>query len=117
MMAARPAIAGNESRFRAYPDTGGTFEVIAAFSENAIYWCGAATYARTALAPAGTQRIYVVQGLAPSTAEPGKVSVRFSLDPPDKAAPSMLTTDVSRVGNRMSLTQALQTCNERSPSG
>lgn len=42
---AGPGLAGNESRFEAFPLENGTFEVVARFSEDAIYWCGAAVHA------------------------------------------------------------------------
>ena len=110
--------AGNESRFTAFALTDQQFEVIADFSENSIYWCGAATYARAELSVPGTQKIYVVQGPAGSVSKPGETAVRFGLSQPSgTGAVPGFTNDVDIVGNSMSLGQALQTCNERSASG
>lgn len=38
-------LAGNESRSAAYDIGDGLIEVVADFSENAIYWCGVGDYA------------------------------------------------------------------------
>ncbi|MFT7597035.1 MAG: hypothetical protein ACI8R4_004378 [Paracoccaceae bacterium] len=41
MMVTQPAQAGNESRSHAFAMADGLIEVVADFSENSIYWCGA----------------------------------------------------------------------------
>lgn len=112
------ALAGNESRSKAYPLSDGLFEVIADFSENAVYWCGAGTYARARLQSPTGQKIYVWQGPSPSVARAGQTSVRFGLQPPSGAADTVgFSTDVGIVGNSMTVAQARQTCNERTSSG
>lgn len=116
--AGQTAMAGNESRYQAFPLPGAEFEVIAEFSENAIYWCGAAEYSLRTLSKPTTQRIYVVQGPSGSTARPGETAVRFGFQPPPGGGNvSSFTNDVAIVGNSMSLTQARQGCTERSASG
>ena len=115
---ALPARSGNESRSAAYPLADGLIEVVADFSENSIYWCGAATYAMGALDRPGTDRLYVWQGPAPSSARAGEKSVRFALRPPPDAGPvTSLTNDVTMIGNSLSVAQARQTCNERTTIG
>lgn len=117
-LAGTPCMAGNQSRSEAFALPGGQFEVIAAFSENAIYWCGAATYAASSKLVAGTGRIYVLSGPGPSAARPGRMSVRFGIEPPPGAAQvSSMTTSVDIVGNSLTLAEARQTCNERNASG
>ncbi len=112
------ANAGNESRFEAFPISADQFEIVAEFSENAIYWCGAAVYAQNWLSKSATQKIYVVRGPSPSTGKPGDVAVRFGFTPPPGgAAASSYSNDVDIVGNVLSLTQARQGCTERSASG
>lgn len=118
VVAAHPAAAGNESRYQAFPVSDDQFEVIAEFSENAIYWCGAAEYALKSLSKSTSQRIYVVQGPSGSSALPGETAVRFGFRPPASAGEvATFTNDVAIVGNSMSLTQARQGCTERSASG
>lgn len=113
-----PALAGNESRAKAFALPDGGFEVVADFSEDAVYWCGAAVYARTKLSRPGTDRIFVLQGAAPSAAMPGENSIRFSFERPARAENvSPYSNDTSVVGNSMSVAQAFLTCNERSASG
>ncbi|MFK7754953.1 MAG: hypothetical protein AB8B51_20710 [Sedimentitalea sp.] len=118
VFAATSGFAGNESRFDAFPVSKGVFEVVADFSENSIYWCGAATYARAEFAVRGTSRLYVSKRPGASIAKPGEKAVQFSL-----VAPSVVDTSVRYsnavdiLGNSMSVTQALQTCTERSASG
>ena len=117
-LAAQAAQAGNESRFEAFAVPGGLFEVVADFSENAIYWCGAAVYSQSQLSKSATQRIYVWKGPSPSVAKPDDVSVQFGFTPPPGAgAGNTYTNDVSVVGNSLSLIQAQQGCTERSASG
>ena len=114
-LAAAPALAGNESRADAYAYDNGLVEVVADFSENAIYWCGAAQYA---LARSDRpDRLYVWQGPSPSRARPSQSSVKFGFTPPPQGRAGGFTTDVSQIGNSMSFTAALQSCNERSASG
>ena len=74
--------AGNESRYEAFPLDDGLFEVVADFSENAIYWCGAGLYAQKQMKKSATERIYVWRGPGPSNAKPNDVSVRFGFTPP-----------------------------------
>lgn len=110
--------AGNESRAEAFAFDRDQIEVIADFSESAIYWCGAATYVFANAPDASGQRIFVWQGPSDSRARPGQKSVKFALRPPPGiGAVSSLSTDVGIIGNSMSAAQALQTCNERSASG
>ena len=117
-LTAAPAIGGNESRAKAYPLADGLFEVVADFSENAIYWCGAGTYAQSKLSRPVSDIIYVWQGPSPSTARPGERSVRFGLEPPAGfQRGSSYSTDVAIVGNFLTVAQARQTCNERTSSG
>ncbi|MEX0286614.1 MAG: hypothetical protein AB3N23_18555 [Paracoccaceae bacterium] len=114
----QPAQAGNESRYEAFALNDGTFEVVAEFTENAIYWCGASLFARTRLGQATTQRIYVLQPPGPSRAKPGYRAVRFGLAPPAGAENvSSLTNSVGIVGNSLSVAQAYGGCSERSSSG
>lgn len=117
-MLATPTLAGNESRMEYFPYTDGLVEIVADFSENAIYWCGAATYAMSELRDASPKRIYVWQGPSQSRAKQGEKSVKFGFQPPPEggAAPSY-SNSVEVVGNSMSVAQAHQTCNERSASG
>ena len=116
-LAATTALAGNESRYSAYPLTGRAFEVVAEFSENAIYWCGASLYARAELGAAATQMIFVLRGPAPSQARPGQKSVTFTLTPPDGTPAQSYTNSVTLIGNALSVTQAYGGCSERSSSG
>jgi len=117
-LAASPVVAGNESRSAAYALSDGLFEVVADFSENAIYWCGAGTFARSTLQSPAGQKIYVWQGPSASVARPGERAVRFGLTPPPGAGGGAgFSTDVGIIGNAMSVAQARQTCNERTSSG
>ncbi len=112
------AQAGNESRSEAHPLPDGLFEVIADFSESAIYWCGAGTYAQNVLGRAQSDRIHVWRGPAPSQAKPGRKSVQFGLDaPPGTKSGSRFSTDVKIIGNSLSVSQAREKCNERTSSG
>ncbi|MFC3613834.1 hypothetical protein ACFORG_08710 [Lutimaribacter marinistellae] len=110
--------AGNQSRATAYLLPGGLIEVVADFSENAIYWCGAGELARARLDRAGTERLYVWRGPAPSTAAPGQRAVTFGLTPPPSGAvDGGWSTDVDLVGNAMSVASAERACDERTTSG
>lgn len=117
VMTANLAVAGNESRSAAYPVASGLIEVVADFSENAIYWCGAGDHALTRMGKPGNQRLYVWQAPSPSRTQPGKIAVTFGLTPPPQGAAPALTTDVRIVGNSLSVSQAKQTCDERTASG
>lgn len=117
VLAMAPALAGNESRYRAFDLGDGSFEVVADFTENAIYWCGASIFARNTLGRPINQRIYVLQAPSPSRAQPGEVAVRFGLTPPASGAASSFTNDVSLVGNSLTVSQAKGGCTERSSSG
>ena len=86
IVTATAAAAGNESRSAAYPVAGGLIEVVAAFSENAIYWCGVGDHALTRLGMPGSQRIYVWQGPSPSLARPGERAVTFGFAPPPQGS-------------------------------
>ncbi|SLN59696.1 hypothetical protein TRL7639_03280 [Falsiruegeria litorea R37] len=111
-------LAGNESRSAAYDIGDGLIEVVADFSENAIYWCGVGDYALLRLSKRGNARIYVWRGPAPSTARPGERAVTFGFTPPPGASTgTSFTTDVSLVGNSLSVGQAKRTCDERTASG
>ncbi|WP_406645612.1 hypothetical protein QEZ52_16725 [Aliisedimentitalea scapharcae] len=115
---AQIALAGNESRYEAYRLSDNTFEVIADFSENAIYWCGASLYARGVFSNDATQKIYVLQSPSPSVAKPNFVSVRFGFQPPkDGATYSGWSNSVDIIGNSRSIAQAFSGCTERSASG
>ncbi|SDC61511.1 hypothetical protein [Ruegeria marina] len=111
------AMAGNESRSAAYPLTDGLIEVVADFSENAIYWCGAGDHALTRLGKPGNQRLYVWKGPSPSLARPGEQAVTFGFTPPPQGAAPALTNDVGIIGNTLSVAQAKKTCDERTASG
>ena len=118
MTASQPASAGNESRSHAFAMANGLVEVVADFSENSIYWCGAGTFARSDPSIPGTAKIYVWEGPSPSVARPGEKSVKFGFRPPPDVTPAVgLTTDVTIVGNSLSVVDARQTCNERTTSG
>ena len=109
---------GNESRSAAYDLGNGLIEVVADFSENAIYWCGVGDYALLRLSKRANTRVYVWKGPAPSTARPGERAVTFGFTPPPEAkAGSSFTTDVSIIGNSLSVGQAKRTCDERTASG
>lgn len=109
---------GNESRSAAYEVGNGLIEVVADFSENAIYWCGVGDYALLRLSKRGNTRVYVWNGPAPSKARPGERAVTFGFAPPPGASTaSSLTTDVSIIGNSLSVSQAKRTCDERTSSG
>ncbi len=113
-----PVLAGNESRFEAFALSDTSFEVVAEFSENAIYWCGASIYTRIRAGRPATQRIYVLRGPGRSTAKPGAIAVRFGFSPPPGAENvSTYTNSVTIVGNRLSAAQAQGGCTERSSSG
>ena len=112
------AQAGNESRSKAYPLDNGLIEVIADFSENAIYWCGAGDFALTRLKKPANQRLYVWKGPSASTAKPGERAVTFGFErPPGATDGNSLTTDVRIIGNSLSVAQAKKTCDERTSSG
>jgi len=115
LLAALPVTADNRSRVEAFPLPNGTFEVVAQFSEDALYWCGASVAAQGLAG--STQRIYVLQGPGPSSAAPGKRAVVFGLTPPAGAGAPSFSNSVEVVGNSLTLVQARQTCNERSASG
>lgn len=118
LISAQTATAGNESRSKAYPLSNGLIEVVADFSENAVYWCGVGDYALLKLSKRGSDRIYVWQGPAQSAARPGQRAVTFSFQPPrGKAGSTPLTTDVNIIGNSLSVSQAKRTCDERTASG
>ena len=111
------AWADNRSRVNAFVLSDGSFEVVAEFTENALYWCGASEAAREVALP-NTQRLYVLNGPAPSQAVPGARAVRFGVTPPaDAASGGSFTNSVNVVGNSLTVFQARQTCNERSASG
>ena len=115
---ASPALAGNESRVEAFATSDGLVEVVADFSEDAIYWCGAAEWARSNLPAQGAEaEIYVWRGPSASRANPGETAVLFGYRPPPEGKASVFTGDVEVVGNSMSVAAAAQTCNERSASG
>ena len=110
------ALADNRSRVEAFTLPDGTFEVVADFSEDALYWCGASEAARAVAR--GTDRLYVLAGPGPSSARPGERAVRFGLTPPAGAeAATGFSGSVDRIGNSLTVAQAAQTCNERSASG
>lgn len=112
------AHAGNQSRAQAFPVGDNLIEVIADFSENSIYWCGAAEYVITTGTNRTNRKIYVWQGPGPSSAKPGEQAVQFGFRPPPGANTGTgLTNDVATIGNSMSFAQARQTCNERTTSG
>ncbi|MCV2887260.1 hypothetical protein [Ruegeria aquimaris] len=117
IVTATAAAAGNESRSAAYPVAGGLIEVVAAFSENAIYWCGVGDHALTRLGLPGSQRIYVWQGPSPSRARPGERAVTFGFAPPPQGSAPALTNDVGIIGNTLTVSQAKKTCDERTASG
>lgn len=115
---ASTAQAGNESRFEAFALNADSFEIVAEFSENAIYWCGAAVYAQLQLGKTNSTRIWVLRGPAPSQTKPGAVAVSFGFARPDGASEApRYTNDVDIVGNSLTLSQAQQGCTERSASG
>ncbi len=115
---ASPGAAGNQSRAEAYLLPEGLIEVVADFSENAIYWCGAGELARARLNRPGSDRLYVWRGPAPSTAAPGQRAVTFGLTPPPQGAvDGGWSTDVDLIGNAMSVASARRACDERTSSG
>lgn len=118
LISASTAFAGNESRMEVFPYKDGLIEVVADFSEDSIYWCGAAQFVQTELSGKRPKRIYVWQGPSASASKPGEKSVKFGFAPPENAgdAPGF-SNSVNYVGNSMSFAQASQTCNERSASG
>ncbi|HCE71223.1 hypothetical protein KQ247_05430 [Ruegeria pomeroyi] len=111
------ALAGNESRSIAYSLPGGLIEVVADFSENSIYWCGAGDHALNKMRKPGNQRLYVWKGPSPSIAQPGGRAVTFGFTPPPQGASPALTNDVGIIGNTLSVSQAKKTCDERTSSG
>lgn len=114
----QPAVAGNQSRVEYFPLDNNLVEVIADFSENSIYWCGAAVYALSTRTNTTTDMIYVWQGPSASIAKPGETAVQFGFQPPPgEGLRSGFTNDVRLVGNSMTVSQARQTCNERTTSG
>ena len=117
VLAASQVHAGNESRYEAFGLDSGLFEVIAEFTEDAIYWCGAGIFAQSRLSGSATQRVYVWQGPSGSAAKPGQVAVTFGLTPPPSGKVSSLTTDVEIIGNSLSVAQAKQICDVRTASG
>ena len=104
------AQAGNESRYQAYPLDNKSFEVIAEFTENAIYWCGASIFARSQMGRPVSQRIYVLQSPGPSRTRPGQVAVRFGLTPPSGAENDSYTNSVGLVGNSLTVSQGAGGC-------
>lgn len=114
MVCAAPAEADNRSRSEAFRLADGTFEVVADFSENQLYWCGASQAALRVAS--GGSRLYVIQGPAPSRSAPGRTAVRFGLQPPQGGGVTSFTNSVEVVGNSLTVAQAAQTCNERSVS-
>jgi hypothetical protein len=117
LLAAGAAQADNTSRYDAFPITDNQFEIVADFSENAIYWCGAGDFAIRKLEKDATEKIYVLRGPAQSRAKPDRQAVLFGFAPPDAGEAQTFTNDVSIVGNSLSVSQAKQTCSERSASG
>lgn len=115
---ALPVSGGHESRSSALAVKDGLFEVFAEYSDNSIYWCGAATYAMGQLGATATQRVFVWQTQSPSVGKPGKKSVKFALTPPPGPTPGdSYTPNVDTVGQSLSVSQAKQTCNELTASG
>ncbi len=115
---ALPVSAGHESRSSALPIKDGLFEVFAEYTDNSIYWCGAATYAMGQLGATTTQRVFVWQTLSPGVGKPGKKSVKFALSPPPGTTPgNSYTPNVDTVGQSLSVSQAKQACNELTASG
>jgi len=117
LFTASVAQADNRSRVDAFVLNDGTFEVVAQFSEDALYWCGASEAARLANLSNG-QRLYVLGGPVPSQSKPGRQAIRFGVTAPaGTTAGGGFTNSVEVVGNSLTVSQARQTCNERSASG
>ncbi len=72
----------------ANPTRAGVFEVFQRATAGASdYWCTAGEYVRYSVGKTNTTRIYVVRGLGPSDARPGRTSVMFSYVPYDDVLP------------------------------
>lgn len=91
----------------------GTFEVILRRAGGAqTYWCGAGDHAFK-LGARANARVYVVSGPQPSTAQPGKTAVTFTIAPEQAgvapiAPQTSLSVDVP--GDNLSVTSARQYC-------
>ncbi len=111
------AHADNRSRVESFALSDGTFEVVALWSESALYWCGASLAARDA-GISESQRLYVQAGIERSSAVPGARAVRFSPTPPAGVGNvSTFSNSVNIIGNSLTVAQAYQTCTERTASG
>lgn len=111
VLAASAGHANNDSRFKAFSLPDERFEIIADYSDNSIYWCGAAIYATSALSKPVTQKIYVWKTRAPSIAQPAEKSVQFGFQQPPGTEPvTSLTKSVDIVGNSLTAAQARQGC-------
>lgn len=93
----------------------GVFEVVSRVgSAPTDFWCGAGDYAIRVLGAPVTSRIYLWQGIGPSTVRSGKKGVQFSLNPPAGADTSPgLSVTVKRVGDNMSASMAQGYCYNR----
>ncbi|QBF31218.1 hypothetical protein [Thalassococcus sp. S3] len=103
-----------DNRLKVAPVSNAVFEVYGRGAQSAReYWCAAGDYAITALGAGATQRIYLVQGRAPSVAEPRRTSVRFSLSP-EAAGITPLdpqnSITVTRIGDNIGAAHAQTFC-------
>ncbi len=87
------------------PASDGTFEIVSDISRDAIFWCGAASHAATALSKSNSEKIYVWRG---RLAKPDGSAVRFGFAPPSGGEVSGYSASVEIVGNALSVVQARQ---------
>ncbi|MBA83988.1 hypothetical protein ACSSNL_02665 [Thalassobius sp. S69A] len=120
VLVAMPAQARNLEYFlQAKPLPGGQeFEVINRPGTGpALFWCGAGTYALRKLGL--NDRIYLVQGRAPSVTDPGASAVTFTVNPDHPVVGiyqhSGWSVSIKDPGYNLSVSSARQFCFEKMP--
>lgn len=104
---------------RVNPVSSEVFEVIPRGDGTiADFWCGAAEYARRVQGAAGSDRIYVVHGIAPGVTIDRKSTAQFSTNPsarPSAATPASVDDRLS-VGSSLTVTQGKGRCRTKRES-
>lgn len=122
LLVAMPVQARNLEYFlKTYPLSGGQeFEVLNRPGTGpSLFWCGAGTHAVRKLGLGMMDRIYLVQGRAPSVTRPGETAVTFTVDPHHpvvgKHQDEGWSLSITDPGFNLSVGSARQYCYEKMP--
>ncbi|MGV6847710.1 MAG: hypothetical protein ACWA5A_04960 [Marinibacterium sp.] len=99
----------------AYPINGDVFELVALSNTGAaVYWCGAADYARRALGAPWSDEITISRTLGPSEATDRRSAVQFTLSPGNLGIPPFRSTFPNQleVGDTYAVSEANLFCNQ-----